>query len=293
MHKPKLGIICVEQDKKTDKKLFNSLQEKFEIILFPIQKDIDFSEMKLKAKDISLVLNNAAYWPITYDSLEIAKTFEGLGKKVIDSTNSLYYHEDKWMFYQTCLKHKLPTPTTYFIPFDILSSPGKLKEIISSGPLVFKSVLSELGKAVKLARNYKSSLKIIENLHKSTEHMPMIAQKYIPHGKVSYRITMMGNKIIQGVIKYGKNWKEGKLFWKNEKYRLFKPDRKLVSLCRKTAKAFGIDWCGIDLMKDSDGKWYLIEINSCPGMDFIVKDIDRMNKELANYLLNVQGKISR
>ena len=69
MHKPKLGIICVEQDKKTDKKLFNSLQEKFEIILFPIQKDIDSNEMKLRSKEVSLILNNAAYWPTTYDSL--------------------------------------------------------------------------------------------------------------------------------------------------------------------------------------------------------------------------------
>ena len=46
MHKPKLGIICVEQDKKTDKKLFNSLQEKFEIILFPIQKAIFLRDLK-------------------------------------------------------------------------------------------------------------------------------------------------------------------------------------------------------------------------------------------------------
>jgi len=293
MTKPKLGMIYVEQDKKTDKKLFESLQKKFDLVLFPVQKDIDYAEMKRRVVGVSLILNNACYWPITYDSLEIAKMFEGMRKKVIDSTSSLYYHEDKWMFYQTCLKHNLPTPTTYFIPFDILSSPGKLKEIISSGPLVFKSVLSEMGKAVKRAMDYQEALKVIHNLHKTTEHMPVIAQRYVPHGKVSYRVTMIGNKISQAIVKYGKNWKEGKLFYKNEKYRLFKPDKKLAALCKRTAKAFEIDWCGIDLMKDSDGNWYLIEINSCPGMDFIVKDIDRVNNELVNYLLKMHNRTIR
>jgi glutathione synthase/RimK-type ligase-like ATP-grasp enzyme len=104
-------------------------------------------------------------------------------------------------------------------------------------------------------------------------------------------VTLAGDKIIQAIVKYGKNWKEGKLYAKNEKYRLFKPDKKLSILCRKTAKVFGLEWCGIDLMRDANGKWYLIEVNSCPSMDFVLSDMKRANRALVNYLAKLQKKL--
>ena len=121
--------------------------------------------------------------------------------------------------------------------------------------------------------------------------MPIVAQRYVPHGVVSYRVTLAGDRIIQAITKYGKTWKEGKLFWKNERYRLFKVDKNLEKLCKKTAKVFGLEWCGIDLLKDENGKWHIIEVNSCPSMDFVIKDMKRSNEELVKYLLKVHNSI--
>ena len=191
------------------------------------------------------------------------------------------------------MKNHLPTPTTYYIPRDINESRAKLKSILAEGPVVFKGIFSDTGRAVKRAMDYREALRVIKSLHHSTGLMPLIAQRYVPHGNVSYRVTMAGDKIIQCVTKYGENWKEGKLFWKNEHYKLFKPDRNLVKLCKKTAKVFEIEWCGIDLMKDKEGKWQLIEVNSGPSMDFVISDMDRANTELANYLLHLHKKWSR
>jgi glutathione synthase/RimK-type ligase-like ATP-grasp enzyme len=189
------------------------------------------------------------------------------------------------MFYQTCLKHNLPTPKTYYVPRDMLTFKRTLKQILADGPLVFKGIFSDTGRAVKRAMNYEEALRVLSTLHKKTGLMPVIAQRYVPHGKISYRVTVAGDKIIQAIVKYGRNWKEGKLYWKNERYRLFKPDKKITALCKKTAKAFEIEWCGIDLMKDADGNWYLIEVNSCPSMDFVISDMKRANTEIAKYLL--------
>jgi glutathione synthase/RimK-type ligase-like ATP-grasp enzyme len=291
--KPKLGIICTMHGNKTEKSLFPALSRYFELVLFPVQQDIDYDIMEKRIRCARLVLNTAIDWPNSYDSIEIAKMFEGLGKKVIDSSRSFYYHEDKWMFYQTCLKHHLPTPVTYYIPRNIGAMRSTLRHLAANGPLVFKGVFSDTGRAVKRAMNYEEALRVIKGMHKKAGNMPLIAQRYVPHGKTSYRVTLAGSKIIQAITKYGKNWKEGKLFWKNEKYRLFRPDKKLAALCRKTAKAFGIEWCGIDLMKDSNDNWQLIEVNSGPSMDFVLSDMKRANTELAKYLSRLNAGMQK
>src|SRR3989344_2554413 len=293
MKKPFIGVICTPHGNQTEKHLFAALGEKFDVVLFPLQKDTDYEELKRQAKNIRIVINTAMDMPNTYDSLEMVKTFEDMGKRVIDSSKSFYYHEDKWGFFLTCRRNKLPTPTTYYIPRDIKKSRDKLKKIMSEGPVVFKGIFSDTGRAVKRAMTYKDALRVISSLRKTIQVMPLIAQRYVPHGNVSYRVTMTGDKIIQGIIKYGKNWKEGKLFWKNEYYKVFEPDKQLAKLCKKTASAFGIEWCGIDLMKDSAGNWLLIEVNSCPSMDFVISDMERANGELVDYIYRLNSRIGR
>ena len=291
MVKPNLGIICTPRHTPTEKHLFPLLKKDFNLIFFPIQNDIDYALLKKQSEDIKLIINTAGDMPNTYDSLEIVKTFEELGKHVIDSSKSFYYREDKWMFYQTCVKNHLPTPVTFYIPRNINISKEKLKHILSEGPVVFKGAFSDTGRAVKRAMNYNEAIKVIKELRKKINVMPIVAQRYVPHGKISFRVTLAGDKIIQSIVKYGKTWKEGKLFWKNEKYRLFKTDKNLERLCKKTAKVFGLEWCGIDLMKDEADNWYIIEVNSCPSMDFVLKDIKRSNKELVNYLFYKNKKL--
>lgn len=293
MNKPSLGIICTPRLNSTERNLFPLLKKKFNLVLFPIDNDIDYANLKRQSQNLKVILNTAGDMPNTYDALEIVKTFEGLGKHVIDSSKSFYYREDKWLFYQTCVKNHLPTPVTFYIPRNINISKSKLKHILEDGPVVFKGAFSDTGRAVKRALNYKEALKVIKELRKKINIMPIVAQRYVPHGKVSYRVTIVGNKIIQGVIKYGKTWKEGKLFWKNEKYRLFDVNKDLKKLCLKTAKIFGLEWCGIDMLKDEAGNWFLAEINSCPSMDFVLKDMKRSNMLLVNYLFEIHKFLSK
>lgn len=293
MEKRRIGVICTPHGNATEKNLFPILEKRFDIVLFPVQKDIDFSQLKRQAEGIRVVLNTALDMPNTYDTIEMVKTFENMGKHVIDSSRAFYYKEDKWLFYQTCVKNKLPTPITYYVPRNTNEFRAELKQIASDGPLVFKGAFSDTGRAVKRAMNYDEALRVLKALRKEIGLMPMVAQRYIPHGKMSYRVTLAGDKIIQAVVKYGKNWKEGKLFWKNEKYRLFRPDRKLAALCKKAAKVFELEWCGVDLMKDKDGKWYIIEVNSCPSMDFVLRNMNSANKELVEYIVGMHDKLGR
>ncbi|MEK6826726.1 MAG: hypothetical protein AABX08_03710 [Nanoarchaeota archaeon] len=292
MHKEvyQIGVICTPKGNATEKFLFPLIKKKFDVVFFPLHNDIDYDDLKKKSESLRVVLNTAGDIPYAFDALEMIKTFEGFGKHVIDSSKSFYYREDKWLFYQTCLKHHLPTPKSYYIPRNINLLRGKLRNILKEGPVVFKGIFSDTGRDVKRASTYSEALRAVSILRKHIGTMPIVAQKYIEHGTISYRVTLVGDHIVQAITKYGKTWKEGKLFWKNEKYRLFIPDKFVTELCKKTARIFGLEWCGIDLMKDSEGQWYLIEVNSCPSMDFIIRDAKRASEELVDYLLNVHKK---
>lgn len=289
--KPSIGVICRPKLNPTEKHLFPLLKKEFNLISFPVQKDIDYEKLIEQAKDVKIILNTAGDVPNVEDALEMVKTFEGMNKHVIDSSHSFYYKEDKWLFYQLCVKHNFPTPKTYYIPRDIELSKDKLREILDEGPVVFKGIFSDAGRAVKRALNYEEALKVLKSLRKKIGSMPLIAQRYIPHGTVSYRVTLFEENIIQSIIKHGKTWKEGGLFWKNEKYKKFTPDKKLADLCKKVARVFKIEWCGIDLMRDDKGKWYIIEVNSCPSMDFVLSDVKRANKEFIKYIHRLNRKL--
>lgn len=43
--------------------------------------------------------------------------------------------------------------------------------------------------------------------------------------------------------------------------------------------------CGLDLIYN--GKWYLIEANSCPGLDFIDTDVPKLTKAIAEYVCSI------
>src|SRR3989344_3033226 len=103
-----------------DRLLPNALRKKnMDVICLPAEEQLDFDEIKEKTKNCKLIYNDTICQPILFESLELSKTLEELGKKVINSSYSFYYQEDKWMFYLKCLEHRIPTPKTYLIPREI------------------------------------------------------------------------------------------------------------------------------------------------------------------------------
>ena len=69
-----------------------------------------------------------------------------------------------------------------------------------------------------------------------------------------------------------------------------KINKKLKEFCERTSRGLEMQVCGLDLIF-SNGKWYVIEANSCPSFDFIYHDENRLVKNLANYLYSECRKL--
>jgi glutathione synthase/RimK-type ligase-like ATP-grasp enzyme len=287
-----IGYVYPESDNCLDDKfLIKILKKKFNLILFPLEKQIEEKQIEEQAKSCKLILNNAVYEPFTWDGIELSKTLEEFGVKIINTSRSFYYQEDKWIFYLECLKNKIPTPLTYLISKNLSYNEKKIKKILMDGPIVIKSIFSDKGLCVERAKTFEEFEYKLQKIMNKAPTTPIIAQKYIEHGNVSYKVLLIGNKVIQSVVIRGKSWEQTGMK-KTENYRTFKADKKLKKLCEKASKIFGMKWCSLDLIKENSN-WYLIEVNGCPAVDFIYSDMERIGNILVDFLYKEAKKASK
>ena len=108
MKKVNIGYIFSSPFLTKEEKIFLRVGKKknVNLIMFNLAKKLTKEELEEKAKKCDIIFNNTA----GYLALEIVKMMEGLGKKVLDTSKTFYYTEDKWMFFLKCREHGIPTP---------------------------------------------------------------------------------------------------------------------------------------------------------------------------------------
>ena len=155
----KIGYIFWEiEGKDLEEKLFKKIAKKkgIELIEFNLHKGIDEKIIEEKAKKCDIIFNNSA----EEFAIELVKTLEALGKKVIEPSKTHYYLEDKWMFFLKCKKNDIPTPKTILLSENINLA---RKEMInfSHWPIILKRVEGSCGNYVEKADNIKQAKKIV------------------------------------------------------------------------------------------------------------------------------------
>jgi hypothetical protein len=106
--------------------------------------------------------------------------------------------------------------------------------------------------------------------------------RYTPINK-EYRVHVFRNKVIQACIKYKEAGNDGageendmirnlEHGWKFSE--LDACNHNLRDLAIASVKALGLDFGAVDIIKGIDGKYYVLEVNTAPGLD---------NKRLAAY----------
>ncbi len=178
-----------------------------------------------------------------------------------------------------CKRHKIPTLNTILLSENVGIAKKELKEF-NHWPVILKRVEGTMGEYVDKADNLSEAEKIMSRFwKKGSEKLPIIAQELVK--SPSYRVTIIGDRIVQTAIKYSKGWKATGTHTSH--FGKLKIDRELKGIIDRIIKVFGIKICGIDLFK-KDGKWLVLEINSSPGFDFFEKDRKRLIGEVLDFL---------
>lgn len=194
---------------------------------------------------------------------------------------------DKWLSLDKVIqhieygKHNIPTAKSYYF--------GSLEEALKTlkghkFPMIVKFNAGSKGKSVYKAKNITQVKEIFKQ---EFDVRTMLFQDFIKGGE-DIRIIVLGGKVI-GAMKriaqpgqYLTNYSQG---GEVVHYDIQKdPEAKKLSL--KVAKLFKLDYCGVDLMKNSEGNWVVLEVNrACQFQGFEKSTGINVAEQIVEYLV--------
>lgn len=276
----KIGVIYTGKKPGKDENLFLEAGKKhnIDVSLINVSNRMSRDEIRRGIDDCDIIYNSSAEEFV----IEIVKTIEEMGKKIIEPSEIYYYTEDKWIFYLKCMEHGVPVPDTVLLSENINVAKRELKNF-GRWPVVLKRIYGTMGEYVEKANNIEQAEHYINKFNKKgSEKLPIIAQELII--SPSYRVTMIGDKIVQTAIKRNKSsWKATGVYATN--FERFRVDRELKRIIRKLKKFVKINICGIDFLK-KEGKWLALEVNSQPAYDFFENERAKLIEETLLFLKN-------
>ena len=191
-----------------------------------------------------------------------ARLLEKSGVRLFNCADAIEICDDKMLTHIVLANSSIPMPDSIYAPLcyydDAKIDSNFLKQVETLGyPLVAKKCFGSLGAGVYLINNL-SELEEFENKNKLIAHF---YQKFIGKGGEDIRVIVIGGKFVCAMnrinnLDFRSNIELG---GHGEKYA---PDPDLVELCEKTAELLKLDYCGIDVLTDNNGKRYICEVNS-------------------------------
>lgn len=133
-------------------------------------------------------------------------------------------------------------------------------------PAIGKLLNGSQGIGVFLLETPQAANTTLESLYRLNANVKL--QKFIQTGAKDIRAIVVGDKVSVAMERAGKkdfraNISQG---GSGRKVELSKED---IEICIKAAKAVNLDFAGVDILKDGDGKTYVIEVNGNPGTKII------------------------
>lgn len=260
-----------------DEKLFLEQGKKkdLQIKLINLSKKWDMNKLKGIVRKCDIVYNGTG----EEYAIEIVKTIEEFGKKVIESSESYYYLEDKWSLYLKCKKNNIPVPKTILLSENISNARNEVKSF-GRMPVVLKELNGTMGEHIEKANTLPQVEEILKKFWKGKRKFLVIAQEYIK--SPSYRVTLIGNKIVQTALKNNRHgWKATGVY--AQSCGRFKVDWKLRKIIDKLKKFVDIKICGVDLLKKNN-KWVVLEVNAQPAFDFFEEEREMLVSETLDFL---------
>ncbi len=205
--------------------------------------------------------------------LDVLHALEMLGVKVYNTGRAVERTVDKAMTSFLLHHHGVSTPDTW-----VCESRGEAENIVSQENsrgigLVIKPLFGSQGNGVRLI---KPGDKLPVPMQQHVDGLYYL-QRYVDSGEGQWhdhRVFVIQGKAIAAMVRHGASWVNNVAL--GGRCEALPLSGELISLAEAASKAVDIDYCGVDIIRDQDGKAYVLEVNSIPawkGLQGVV-DID-------------------
>ena len=218
--------------------------------------------------------------------LNMLHMLEMQGVKVFNSGRAIERTVDKAMTSFLLSRANIASPPTW-----VCESRSQAHAIIAAqlpkNKLVLKPLFGSQGRGIRLLEQGAKLPLPMDDFVDSVFYL----QQFVDSGKSSYdfRVLVVGNKAVAAMRRNGNGWLnnvaqgarcEAIDFTKSD-------DADMLRLAEQAAMAVDIDYCGVDIMRDKNGKLWVLEVNSIPawsGLQSVTKT--NINQILVDYFLN-------
>lgn len=223
----------------------------------------------------------------------LAKLFENLKVKVFNNANSILLCDNKRLTALKLCENKVPIPKTIIAPKTFENVGYTKTDFIENVckklglPLIIKEAYGSFGKQVYLAKSVEDAKNIVRNINGKE----FLFQEYVGYkfGQ-DIRANVVGNKVICAIKRFNENDFRSNVSngGKMEKISL---DKEFEKIAIKAVRALQLDFAGVDILTNEDGKPLICEINSNPHFK---SSLDCTGVNLAEYIADyVLGKVQK
>jgi RimK family alpha-L-glutamate ligase len=194
--------------------------------------------------------------------LDVLHALKMLGVTVYNDGRAVERTVDKAMTSFLLHRQGVPTPATWICESRKHAHDVILRETMAGRALVIKPLFGSQGQGVRRL------------VHGSPFPVPMeehvdglyYLQSYIDSGEGcwhDHRVFVINGRVAGAMVRHGSSWVNNVA--QGGRCELLPPDGQIAELALAAAHAVDIDYCGVDIIRDRQGRLYVLEVNSIPA----------------------------
>lgn len=194
--------------------------------------------------------------------LDILHALKMLGVLVYNDGRAVERTVDKAMTSFLLHHHRVSTPPTWVCESRHHAQQVLLRETMAGHVLVMKPLFGSQGMGVrKLQRG--DALPVPMEQH--VEGLYYL-QRYVDSGEGAwhdYRVFIINGRAVAAMARHGSSWVNNVAL--GARCEPMAVDGEVAELALAAAQAVEIDYCGVDVIRDDQGRLYVLEVNSIPA----------------------------
>jgi ribosomal protein S6--L-glutamate ligase len=250
VHDPRALYLYVSESENGYDRLYNGLAS--------LEKPV-----RIRAKDFDAVVSRIGNG-LEYGANILTHLNENLGIYTVQTGAGLLTASNKLRTTMKLSSHGIRVPRTIgaFSPLH----PDFLVEKVGGLPSVAKTLTGSQGKGVIILKDAEQTNTTLEAFWRA--ETPLKLQQYIEGGKTDIRAIVVGDRVVSAMERTGAKDFRANLSQGGSGRKVTLTDQQ-AQMCVKASQALGLEFSGVDIMLDQDGKAFVIEVNGNPGTKII------------------------
>jgi len=182
------------------------------------------------------------------------------GTKVYNDAKAIERTVDKGMTSFLLMQHGVPTPATWVCESRHVAHQIITEHVLQGNSLVIKPLFGSQGQGVRLL-NKQSKFPLPGDVFVDGVYY---LQAFIDtgNGNHDFRVFVVNNQVVAAMRRSGAGWLNNVAQGAS---CVGIQDEMIYNLAIQAAKALNIDYCGVDIIRDKQGKLWVLEVNSIPA----------------------------